>query len=185
MGRKKNIAQNYVFKDAAEKIFSWFNNYVKSLKFFWEGNTKKSIENITKHILATSCKIGISALYRLWIECLYQDKDHAGLVALREHLILLSGDQESPNSLVGLIGTIHIYLDEYEAADLLASSYDKELDDRYMDEFYHNYIYRLQDTNKIHIPFIASKKLYMLFSFKTFKLLSSFNKLRFRVNTFN
>lgn len=157
MPRKKNLKLETLLNLKPRKEFEWFGFYSESLELFWQSNTRKAVTKIGDYISQNPNSEAKFPLYRLWLECLAMDEDSSGLVALKEHLFVRSSLSEAASDYLGLIGLIQLNLDEFEAAELTASAYDKTDVSVYMAEFFHSYCDRLADHSKVHIPFIGLK----------------------------
>ena len=105
------------------------------LALFWKNDTGRAIEKLSAYISNSSDFEDVLPFYRLWIECLWTDKDLSGLVAMNEHLSMISEDKPFVEQYLALKGLIHLRMDEFEAADLIASSFDKFGSGSYMHEF--------------------------------------------------
>lgn len=156
MPRIKKIKLNKLLSANPKTKYSWFTAYHDSLNEFWKGNTRKALNNLTGFLETNPGSEGRFAFYRLWIECASLDQDYSSFTAIREHLQVRSNlDDESDFSedYAGLIGLIHLMVDEFEAAELYASSYDEDNTSPYMEEFYSIYAERAKESASIRVPF--------------------------------
>jgi hypothetical protein len=157
MSRKKKIKIDKLLSAKPKKEFEWFESYTNCLNLFWNADTRKAVDKIGQFLEKNHDSDGKFHFYRLWIECLDMDQDYSGLVALNEHFDLRSRDLEFAEEYLALKGLVHLKLDEFEAADLVAEGFDSDCESSFMYEFANEYNYRNQNADVVHIPFTSFK----------------------------
>jgi len=96
--------------------------YGEALRLMWAGEYAEAADKVAAALAAEDVPtVQRFASYRLWIEALAEQQDHAGLRQLGQHLFRLGqGDEEVQPTFAALRGIAHFECDELGAAQLLA-----------------------------------------------------------------
>lgn len=155
MGRKRKLHLEKIVDKSPRSTVAAFDEYRLALSHFWNGDTVKAIEKIGGQINELPSFSDTFPFYRLWVECLNQVGDASGLRALGEHLFIQADHYGHKDAVTGLVGLIHLRLDEVEAASFYAESLSSDSDDSYVSEFLSEYLNRLSVAGRTYIPFVG------------------------------
>ena len=94
-------------------------DYLAGLKDYWSGRPRTAIEHISKTIADSPSNDSHLPLYRLWVELLASENDHAALRSLADHLRQRAeNEQEYVNTYFALRGLIDFELEQIQSAEL-------------------------------------------------------------------
>ena len=106
--------------------------YEECLGYFWQGDTQKALDLVTDYLLDGDDETHRYKMYRLWVEVLSQDEDRASLVHLGEHLFLRGqAEPDCHATFAAMRGLVHLELDEFDGARLIAENVVDFVDDPY------------------------------------------------------
>ena len=94
---------------------------LEALRAYWAGDMRGAVDKASALLADDPDTPHRFMAYRLWIEALAEGRDVNGLAALRDHLFLRGqADPADQATYAALRGVVHLELDEFGAAKLLA-----------------------------------------------------------------
>lgn len=129
--------------------------YHEALAAFWSQDMDKAIDGVSTLLAEGPDGDHRFSSYRLWIEALAEGQEKMPLHALREHLFLRGqADPDDHETYAALRGIVHLELDEFAAARLLARSMSDYTHNPYCLELVQLCDQRLNDR-KTAVPALA------------------------------
>ncbi len=97
--------------------------YHEALTAYWAGNQSGAIDRVSRLLAEDPDGDHRFSSYRLWVECLAERKEKVALRAMVEHLFMRGQAEPADHeTYAALRGLVHLELDEFGAASLLARS---------------------------------------------------------------